>query len=250
MKTINLTRKFAVFLAALILVSAVLGAVVTRTYFPQTGIIKGAGPEDPLEAYSESSVIIWQYNSTFYGSRNMSTNMVTDLLANLTNVEKYALGNITNGLLYLIEVQHNTSLTITATQIVAQQYSGKLTYFTDTGSSSPTDCPVATTSTFTLTSDTSEHTIVTLTPTSVEQVTNFYLDLSELTQNCTLRVYLKIDGVNYVELTGMTVMCAAGTKGMPLKDHVIDTAWKLTIQSTVAEGASRDIDYRYFVNVY
>jgi hypothetical protein len=85
-----------------------------------------------------------------------------------------------------------------------------------------TDCPVSTNGTFTLTSDTTEHTIVTLTPTSVEQVTNFYLDLSELTQNCTLRVYLKIDGVNYVELTGMTVTCAAGTKGMPLKDHVID----------------------------
>jgi hypothetical protein len=113
-----------------------------------------------------------------------------------------------------------------------------------------TDCPVSTNGTFTLTSDTTEHTIVTLTPTSVEQVTNFYLDLSELTQNCTLRVYLKIDGVNYVELTGMTVTCAAGTKGMPLKDHVIDTAWKLTIQSAVAEGASRSIDYRYFVNVY
>ena len=250
MKTINMNKTFAVVLAAIILVSLAFGAVLTRMYFPQVGTIKGAGPEDPLEAWSESSVIIWQYNSTFYASRNMSTNMVMDLLANLTNVEKYALGNITNGLLYLIEVQHNTSLTITATQIVAQQYSGKLTYYTDTGSSSPTDCPVATTSTFTLTSDTTEHTIVTLTPTSVEQVTNFYLDLSELTQNCTLRVYLKIDGVNYVELTGMTVSVAAGSHGMPLKDHVIDTDWKLTIQSTIAEGASRSIDYRYFVDVY
>ena len=250
MKTINLNKTFAVVLAAIILVSLAFGAVLTRMYFPQVGTIKGAGPEDPLEAWSESSVIVWQYNSTFYASRNMSTNMVMDLVSNLTRLEENALGNMTTGLLYLIELPHNTSLSITATQIVAQQIAPKLTYFTSTGSSSVTDCPVSTSSTFTLTDDTTEHTIVTLTPTSVEQVTNFYLDLSELTQNCTLRVYLKIDGVNYVELTGMTVTCAAGTKGMPLKDHVIDTDWKLTIQSTVAEGASRAIDYRYFVDVY
>jgi len=169
---------------------------------------------------------------------------------NKTKTEQFALGNMTTGLLYLKEVTHNTSLSITATQTVAQQISGKIRYFTSTGSTSVTDCPVPTTDTFVLTSDTDEHTIVTLTPTSVEQVTNFYLDLSELTQNCTLRVYLKIDGVNYVEMTSMTLTVAAGTKGLALKDHVIDTDWKLTIQSVVAEGASRSIDYRYFVNVY
>jgi len=250
MKTINLNKTFAVVLAAIILVSLAFGAVLTRMYFPQVGTIKGAGPEDPLEAWSESSVIIWQYNSTFYAARNMSTNMVMDLVSNLTRLEENALGNMTTGLLYLIEVQHNTSLTISATQIVAQQYSGKLTYFTDSGSASATDCPVGTPGNFTLTSDLTEHTIVTLTPSSVEQMCNFYLDMSALTQNCTLRVYINMTGVGYVEMTSMTLTVAAGTKGLALKDMIIDTPWKLTIQSEVVEGASRNIPYEYFVNVY
>jgi hypothetical protein len=100
-----------------------------------------------------------------------------------------------------------------------------------------------------LTNGTTEHTIVTLTPTSVEQVTNFWIDLSALTQNCTLRVYYTMGG-SFKEVTSMTLTVAAGSAILTLKDHVIDQPWKLTIQSTVAEGASRDIPYEYFVDVY
>jgi hypothetical protein len=205
--------------------------------------------------YLQVPVSTWTYlidrfsNGSYYMVNG--TNWKVDYQStNLTNVEKFALGNTTSGTVYLYGLQHNTSLSVLSLQKVIQDYQNKTTYYTSTGSFAIGDCPVSTNGTFTLTSDTSEHTIVTLTPTSVEQVTNFYLDLSELTQNCTLRVYLKIDGVNYVELTSMTLTVAAGTKGLALKDHVIDTAWKLTIQSVVAEGASRAIDYRYFVNVY
>jgi hypothetical protein len=210
----------------------------------------GSQPEDPLEAWSESSVIIWQYNSTFYAARNMSTNMVIDLVSNLTRLEQNALGNMTTGLLYLIEVPHNTSLSITATQIVAQQIAPKLTYFTSTGSSSVTDCPVSTKSNFNFANDTTaEQTIITLTPASVEMVCNVYLDVTTLTQNCTLKVYITI-GAGYVEMTSMTLTVAAGTKGLALKDMVIDTNWKLTITSAVDEGVNRTIPYEYFVNVY
>jgi hypothetical protein len=38
--------------------------------------------------------------------------------------------------------------------------------------------------------------------------------------------------------------------GLVLKEQMISTAWKITIQSTVAEGASRSIPYRYFTEVW
>jgi hypothetical protein len=75
MKTIKLDKKFAVLISALILVSAVLGSTLTQMYFPQIGTLH-AGPEDPLEAWSEASYVTWQYNSTYYACRNMSTNIV------------------------------------------------------------------------------------------------------------------------------------------------------------------------------
>jgi len=168
---------------------------------------------------------------------------------NLTKVEQYALGNLTSGTLYLNQQQHNTSLTIPANVMVIEDYQGLLTYRTASMSQHIPACPTNVSSTFTLTSDTTEHTIVTLTTTTVEQMTNFYLDMSALTQNCTLRVYITIGG-GYVEMTSMTLTVAAGTKGLALKDMVIDTPWKLTIQSVVVEGASRNIPYEYFVNVY
>jgi hypothetical protein len=42
----------------------------------------------------------------------------------------------------------------------------------------------------------------------------------------------------------------ADAEGLVLKEQIINTAWKITIQSTVAEGASRNIPYRYFTEVW
>jgi hypothetical protein len=75
MKTIQLGKKFAVLISALILTSAALGSMLTQMYFPQLGKIAGQ-LEDPLEAWSEASYVVWQYNSTYYACRNMSTNIV------------------------------------------------------------------------------------------------------------------------------------------------------------------------------
>jgi hypothetical protein len=156
---------------------------------------------------------------------------------------------MTFGTLYLKQVQHNSSLTVPANVMVIEDYQGVLTYRTASMAQHIPACPTNVSSTFTLTSDTTEHTIVTITTTVVEQMTNFYLDMTALTQNCTLRVYITMGG-GYVEMTSMTLTVAAGTKGLALKDMVINTNWKLTIQSTVAEGSSRNIPYEYFVNVY
>lgn len=81
--------------AVLILsVGLVAGSMIQS--FWQTAFVKTSGDlEDPLEAWSEAEVIIWQYNSTFYASRNMSTLMVIDLASNDTAVLDNALGNVT-----------------------------------------------------------------------------------------------------------------------------------------------------------
>ena len=90
--------------------------------------------DDPLEAWSESELIIWQYNTTHYACRNMSTLAVHELADNLTRVEENALGNMTTGQLYLKEIGHNTSLTLTATQNIFEQYNGVFKYWNSTGS--------------------------------------------------------------------------------------------------------------------
>jgi len=71
-------------------------AQITTTFFHfETAWIKGTGPEDPLEAWSEDSYIFWQYNSTFYGCRNMSTLLVEAFSDNDTDILQYAINETT-----------------------------------------------------------------------------------------------------------------------------------------------------------
>jgi len=71
-------------------------AQITTTFFHfETAWIKGTGPEDPLEAWSEDSYIVWQYNSTFYACRNMSTLMVEAFSDNDTETLQYAINETT-----------------------------------------------------------------------------------------------------------------------------------------------------------
>jgi len=254
MKTVNLDKKFAAAIVALILISTAIGALLVQQYFPQIGSIKAEGMEDPLEAWSEASYIIWQYNTTFYASRNMST-WDTELDSNKTYIQQMAIGNLTvsGGTIYLKQVTLNTSLTYGANILIIEDYQGQLCFYRNNLKLREIgDCPTVTSGTFTLTSDTSEHTIVELTPSVVTYVYNFWLDLDALTQNCTVRVYSKIDGTNYREMLPMRLnnMPPSAAEGLALKQQIISTAWKITIQSTVVEGASRSIPYRYFTEVW
>jgi hypothetical protein len=126
MKTVNLDKKFAAAIIALILISTAIGALMVQQYFPQIGSIKAEGMEDPLEAWSEASYIIWQYNSTFYACRNMSTWEVEPLDSNKTYVEQMAIGNLTgsSGTVYLKEVTHNYSVTVPANVSVIESVGG------------------------------------------------------------------------------------------------------------------------------
>jgi len=51
--------------------------------------------EDPLEAWSEASYIIWEYNSSHYACRNMSTNMVEYFGTSDDNAIQWAIDNCT-----------------------------------------------------------------------------------------------------------------------------------------------------------
>ncbi len=179
-----------------------------------------------------------------------ATAILEDYENSLTNV--YSSGNLVtqyNNLNGAIAAIYGTFTNGAFTNLTSSNVTATTLYVNGENITNNGDCPVSTNSTFTLTSDTSEHTIVTLTPTSVEQVTNFWIDLSALTQNCTLKVWYTLGGTFKV-VTSMVVTVGAGSSVLVLADHVIDQPWKLTIQSTVAEGASRSIPYEYFVNVY
>jgi len=252
MKTVNLDRKFMATIVALILISTAIGALLVQQYFPQIGSIKAEGMEDPLEAWSEASYIVWQYNTTFYASRNMST-LDTELASNKTYIQQMAIGNLTvsGGTVYLKQVALNTSLTYGANILIIQDYQGQMTFYRNNLKLREIgDCPTVTSGTFAFPNGTTEQTIIELTPSVVTYLYNFWLDLNALTQNCTIKVYSKIDGTNYREIEPMTLTNIDYSLGLVLKEQMISTAWKITIQSTVAEGASRNIPYRYFTEVW
>lgn len=239
----NMSRRE--FVAVIIL----LALAVTIFLYPLTSAVPKPSPNLALDDYPSTVSYVMKTDGLGTYWTTDSTGHETYWSDNQTLVEQYALGNMTSGTLYLMQVQHNSSLTVPANVLVIEDYQGVLAYRTASMAQHIPACPTNVSSTFTLTSDTSEHTIVTIATTVVEQMTNFYLDMTALTQNCTLRVYITI-GAGYVEMTSMTLTVASGTKGLALKDMVINTNWKLTIQSTVAEGSSRSIPYEYFVDVY
>jgi hypothetical protein len=112
-----------------LLVGAVCGGLTT--HFWEMATVAHA-PEDPLEEWSEASLIIWRYNSTpFYMCRNMSTNTMQDYSTNLTQVEVNANGNVTvlSGVIYCKEVQWNQAVTISVNVTVVESYLGKLNVY-------------------------------------------------------------------------------------------------------------------------
>lgn len=97
-------------------------------------------------------------------------------------------------------------------------------------------------------SGTTEQTVFTFTPTGISKVTGIWLDLVNLTQNSTIRVRYTIDGTNF--RTFQTIVWTTGMDdGVLINGNLpVNTSYSLrvTIQSAVAEGASRDIVYEFF----
>lgn len=84
-------------------------------------------------------------------------------------------------------------------------------------------------------------------PTIIHELT---LDLSNLTQNATIRVYKKFNG-NWRRLLGRTLVWETSMDvAVPLGEMSSTTDVKITIQSAVLEGASRNIPYSGWKEVW
>jgi len=105
--------------------------------------------------------------------------------------------------------------------------------------------------TYTHQDNTDEQTMLELTPTVTTTYKNTFFDFTNLTQDATLKVYNKIDGTNYIELVGLRASIGSDQRaGLVMKDITVASAIKWTLDSSIAEGATRAIDYRYFKQEY
>jgi len=98
-------------------------------------------------------------------------------------------------------------------------------------------------SSYNLPNDTVENTAITLTITTRRYVDNIYLDLVNLTQNCTIRIKNEIDGANARTVDTIT-WTTADDDGVIIAGFATDTDTTVTIQSAVAQGAIKAIPYR------
>jgi len=74
-----------------------LAQITTTLFHTEIAFIKCTGPEDPLEAWSESSYIVWKYNSTHTAMRNMSTLICEGISTNASQIINWAIGNSSEG---------------------------------------------------------------------------------------------------------------------------------------------------------
>lgn len=94
---------------------------------------------------------------------------------------------------------------------------------------------------------TTEQDSLEITPTELTEYAIVLLDMNALTQGITIRVYIKIDDTNYRLINRLSFPSEfpTGAKGVPIQLYPMSVDWKITLQSGVAEGASRNIPYRY-----
>jgi len=94
--------------------------------------------------------------------------------------------------------------------------------------------------------NTNEQTIVELTP-SVYTEYKFQFDFTNLTQDATLKVYKKVKSTgSYVEFPNSRLTIGTEQRaGMESVKTATKIALKLTLTSSIAEGASRDVDFNY-----
>ncbi len=77
------------------------------------------------------------------------------------------------------------------------------------------------------------------------QDVNTYLDMSNITQTSTIREYLKLDDVNYRQLTAKVFPTDfdTSTKSISISFKQPNKDYKVTLQSSVAEGSAKAIFY-------
>ena len=106
---------------------------------------------------------------------------------------------------------------------------------------------VETTGTHSHTSGTSEQNVVEITPSELKKYEVLILDLNALAQNTNIKIYIAVDGTNYrlVNVSTFPTDYPTNAKGVPIELYPMSVKWKVSLTSAVAEGASRDVAYRY-----
>jgi len=253
--------------AFLICLCLALGAGLESRYNFLNTVQVASGPTDPLESHSEFDYIIRKRNATHYEMKNMSTDFVEFSNINLTHVETLSVNNLTTsgGTIYLKSVPLNTSIIRPSNVQILESYQGNLTWWGDntfwvngvnkTETLDNLDCPVATSGTFTMPNVPVYEQIifeVHVTPANITVVNQLYVDLYDLTKNCTIKIYFKVDGASYRECTAMrlTNLGYADQKALVLHDLTLACDMKITIMSLESEGATRDIPYLYILTVW
>lgn len=104
-----------------------------------------------------------------------------------------------------------------------------------------------TTATFSHPSGTTEQNVVSITSTTNNLIKGVWLDLVNLTQNTTIRIQYAIDGMNY--RTAQSIDWTTGMDDGVFIDgnFPINRGFRVTLQSSTAEGASRNVPYQYWI---
>jgi hypothetical protein len=206
-------------------------------------------------------------NSTHYFMFNGTTKKLdNNPSTNRTYIIALAVGNLTanGGTVFLRDVQWPVSITRPSNVQIYESYQGNFTYWGDntfwvngvnkTATLDNLDCPVATSDTFTLANSVAEQTLLefTVTTANITEVNSLILDLNALTQECTIKVYFKVDGSNYREATAfrLTSIPSADRLALVMQEVKVACTMKITITSIVAEGATRAIPYLYILTVW
>lgn len=106
---------------------------------------------------------------------------------------------------------------------------------------------IETASTYNHPSGTTESDAVVITPAELSKYDKLCLDLNALTQTTYIRTYVKVDGTNYrlADYAEFPADFPSGTKTIVIDLMATAKAIKVTLQSAVAEGATRAIPYFY-----
>lgn len=87
-----------------------------------------------------------------------------------------------------------------------------------------------------------EGTVKEITGTTRNNIRSVWIDLVNLTQDATIKVYHKIDGTTYRQYSSHLWSTSDGD-GVMLEGITVNNDWKVTITSSIAEGVSRNIPY-------
>lgn len=98
------------------------------------------------------------------------------------------------------------------------------------------------TGSYNLPDDTAENTAIEITTTNRRRLDSIWLDFNTLVEDVTIKVYHKIDGSTYRQYDEFS-WDTTEEDGVLIRDVTINNDWKLTITSTVAQGAVMSIPY-------